>query len=90
MSCLVPTNEPRMVMRLATTSKSGTGNSPGGRPTSTQVPRLRVIATPCLKAISDGAVMRTPCAPPPVFAFRITAGSDVFALITRSAPTFLA
>lgn len=32
MSCRVPTNEPRMVMQLATTSKSGVGNSPGGSP----------------------------------------------------------
>lgn len=32
----------------------------GGRPTRTQVPRLRVIATPWLKAMSDGAVMSTP------------------------------
>ncbi len=51
----VPTNDPRIVMQFATTSNSGTGTSPGGRPTSTQVPRLRVMPMPCLKAMSDGA-----------------------------------
>ena len=54
MSSRVPTNEPRMVMQFATTSKSGTGNSPGGRPTRTQVPRLRVMPTPCLNAGERG------------------------------------
>ena len=34
-----------MVMRFATTSNSGTGKLPGGNPTSTQVPRLRVMLT---------------------------------------------
>lgn len=56
----VPTNEPRIVMQFATTSKSGTGNSPGGSPTKTQVPRFRVMPTPCLNAINEGAVIRTP------------------------------
>jgi hypothetical protein len=46
-----------MVRQFATTSNSGTGNSPGGSPTSTQVPRLRAMPTPCLNAPSDGAVM---------------------------------
>src|ERR1700675_672684 len=56
----VPTNEPRMVMQFATTSKRGTGNSPGGSPTNTQVPSFRVMPTPCLNAMSEGAVIRTP------------------------------
>ena len=28
------------------------------------MPRLRVMPTPCLKAPREGAVIRTPCAPP--------------------------
>jgi len=43
MSCRVPTNEPRTVMQFATMSNSGSGKSPGGRPTRAQVPRLRVM-----------------------------------------------
>ena len=61
-------------MRFSTTSKIGVGNSPGGRPTSTQVPGLRVIAMPCLNAVSDGAVISTPCAPPLVAFFNVSAG----------------
>jgi len=60
MSCRVPTNEPRMVMQLATTSNSGSGKSPGGKPTRAQVPRFRVMPTPCLNAPSEGAVISTP------------------------------
>ena len=78
-----------MVMQFATTSKSGTGNSPGGSPTRTQVPRLRVMPMPCLNAPSEGAVIRTPCAPPPVSFFTAAAGSPALALITRSAPSAL-
>ena len=66
-----------MVMQFATTSNSGTGKSPGGSPTSTQVPRLRVMPTPCLKAPSEGAVISTPCAPPPVPFFTAVAGVAV-------------
>jgi CRP-like cAMP-binding protein len=40
------TKEPRIVMQFATASQSGVGKSPGGIPTSTQVPRLRVMPTP--------------------------------------------
>jgi hypothetical protein len=79
-----------MVMQFATTSNSGTGKSPGGSPTRTQVPRLRVMPTPCLKAPSDGAVIRTPCAPPLVPFLTASAGSPCLALTTKSAPTFLA
>ncbi len=42
-------------MQFATTSKSGVGNSPGGRPFSTHVPRLRVMPTPCLKSSQRGS-----------------------------------
>ena len=46
--------------------KKRNGKSPGGNPTRTQVPRLRVMPTPCLNAPSEGAVISTPCAPPSV------------------------
>lgn len=49
-------------MQLAPTSNNGTRNSPGGKPTKTQVPSFRVMPTPCLKALSEGAVTNTPCA----------------------------
>jgi len=85
----VPT-KPRMVMQFATTSKSGTGNSPGGSPTKTQVPRFRVIPMPCLNAMSEGAVIRTLWAPPPVAFLTAAAGSPILALITKSAPRCVA
>ena len=47
------------------------------------MPRFRVMATPCLKALSEGAVIRTPCAPPPVSFFTAAAGSPDSALIIR-------
>ena len=74
-----------MVMQLATTSKSGTGNSPGGRPTRTHVPRFRIMPITCLNAISDGAVIRTPWAPPLVPFFTAGPGSSCLALTVRSA-----
>ncbi|MNT29824.1 hypothetical protein D3C72_1655850 [compost metagenome] len=86
MSWRVPTKEPRIVTQLATTSNSGVGKSPGGKPTSTHVPRLRVIATPCWKASSDGAVISTPWAPPPVASRKAATGSPWRALMVTSAP----
>lgn len=60
----MPTMEPRIVMRLRTTSKIGVAKSPGGRPTSAHVPRGRSIPIDCRKASLDAAVTSTPCAPP--------------------------
>ena len=74
-----------MVTHRATTSKSGTGNSPGGRPTSTHVPRLRVMPMPCVKVPSDGAVMSTPCAPPSVALITAATGSSLVAAFTTAA-----
>ena len=71
-------------MQFATTSKSGTGNSPGGSPTSTQVPRLRVMPTPCLKAIREGAVIKTPWAPPPVSFFTAARVSGLALMTVRA------
>jgi len=58
--CVVEVSEPRMVMQFATTSKSRTGNSPGGNSTRTHVPCLRVMPIPRLNAISEGPAIRTP------------------------------
>ena len=86
MSLRLPTKEPRMLMQLATTSNSGVGKSPGGIPTSTQLPHLRVVLTPCLKAGKDGAVINTPCAPPSVIFLTCPTTSDKRALAVLSAP----
>jgi two-component system response regulator FixJ len=59
----VPTIEPRMVIRLSTTSKIGVGNSPGGRPTRLTVPLRRTKRSACEKAYGETAVTRTPWAP---------------------------
>ena len=53
------------------------------------MPRLRVMPTPCLKATSEGAVIRTPWAPPLVAFFTASAGSPFLALTTKSAPSLL-
>jgi hypothetical protein len=57
MSSRVPTNEPRIVMQFATTSNSGTGNSPGGSPQDTRTALAR-HADALLEAPNEGAVIR--------------------------------
>ena len=53
-------------MQFATTSNRGIGNSPGGRPDQHAGPAFARHAHPCLNALSDGAVISTPWAPPSV------------------------
>ena len=69
-----------MVMQFATTSKSGSGIRRAATQFSTHVPRLRVIPTPCLKAPSEGAVIKTPCAPPLVPVFTAAMGSPALGI----------
>ena len=56
-----------------------------GRERLQLVPHLRVLPTPCLNAGNEGAVMSTPCEPPPVAFFAAAAGSPFFVLIITSA-----
>jgi len=79
--------------RIALVSDAGTPgvSDPGARIVdAVRNAGLRVMPMPCLNAPSDGAVIRTPCAPPLVPFLTASSGSPCLALTTKSAPILVA
>src|SRR5580704_4044507 len=85
-SLRVPTIEPRMVMRLRTTSTMRVSKLPGGSPTKATVPLRRTRRSAWVNALGDTAVTSTPCAPPPVSFMTCRAASGAPASMAASAP----
>ena len=75
---------------VAAVIKATDGGAHGVLITAPSVPTLRVIATPCLKAGNDGAVINTSCAPPSVALMTAATASACFAFTTASAPSLVA